>query len=148
MPQSLSKVYLHIVFSTKKRVPVLDKKIRPVLFAYLAGVIKKKGGHAVIINGVEDHIHILTTLPRTITIADFVKEIKRTSSKWLKTQGASFHSFCWQAGYGVFSVSYNAFENVKAYIEKQEEHHQKKSFKEEFLDLLEKYDVDFDERYL
>jgi REP element-mobilizing transposase RayT len=148
MAQSLSQVYLHVVFSTKKRVPVLEKKCRPGLFAYIAGTIKLLGAQALIINGVEDHLHILTVFPRTITIAEFIKEIKRTSSKWLKTQGPQFHGFSWQTGYGVFSVSYESFENVKRYIERQEEHHRIKGFKEEFLDLLEQYDVDYDPRYL
>ncbi len=148
MASSLSKVYLHIVFSTKRRARVLEKAVRPALFACMAGVIRQQGAYAVIINGVEDHVHLLVSFPRTITIADLVKEIKRKSSKWIKTRGPQFHHFSWQTGYGVFSVGYKGYENVARYIERQEEHHRSRSFKEELLDHLEKYEVEYDERYL
>lgn len=105
MAQSLSKVYLHIIFSTKNREHLILPKIETELYAYLGGAIKNLKAIPININGMPDHIHILSTFPRTITIAKFLEEIKRTSSKWIKTKGDEFNGFGWQGGYAVFSVS-------------------------------------------
>jgi len=148
MAQSLAKVYLHIIFSTKNREELILPKIENALYAYMAGIIKNLKGMPLKINGMPDHVHLLTALPRTITIARFVEEIKKSSSKWIKTQGTEFAKFAWQGGYAVFSVSQSKVEVVSKYISHQKEHHQKMTFKQEVIEFLKKYDVDYDEKYL
>ena len=149
MPQSLSQVYLHTVFSTKDRVPCLtDPALRSDLHSYMGGIMKKLGCNPVIIGGVSDHVHILSTLSRTVTIADFVKETKRSSTDWLNVQKAFRTRFKWQAGYGAFSVSPTQVEAAIRYVEGQEKHHRTITFKEEFLTLLEKNGLTYDERYM
>ena len=149
MPQSLSQVYIHIVFSTKEREAYLnDEIIRKQLYAYLAAVLKDHNCPALLINGTSDHVHILCNMSRTHTISDVIRQLKRGSTKWLKKQRPEFEKFQWQAGYGVFSVSASNVSRVKGYISRQEEHHKKMNFKEEFTALLKKHMVKFDERYL
>lgn len=149
MAQSLAKVYLHLVFSTKHRQNFILPKVETALYAYIGGVIKNLRGIPIKINGMPDHIHILATLPRTITLAKFLEEIKRSSSKWIKTQGKEFVDFSWQGGYGVFSVSQSKVDVVSNYISNQKaHHHHQKSFKEELIEFLEQYDVEYDEKYL
>jgi putative transposase len=147
MSQSLAKVYLHIVFSTKNRQPFLaDKTLREECHAYLAGTCKNLGSPSLKVGGVADHVHILCFLSKTQAIADLVKELKRESSQWLKTKGLS--SFYWQNGYGAFSISPSHIDALREYIQNQEEHHRTESFQDEFRRLLEKYEVEFDERYV
>jgi len=148
MPQSLSKVYLHIAFSTKSRAPLIFSDIENELHKYIAGILKNLNCPPIKINGMQDHIHILCLLSRTITISDLLKEIKRDSSKWIKTKDKRFRTFYWQNGYGAFSVSQSNVKEVKLYIEKQKEHHKIYSFQEEFIKLLEKYEIEYDERYI
>ncbi len=148
MAQSLSKVYLHIIFSTKERHNMILPKVEKELYAYQGGVIKNLNGYPININGMPDHIHILSTFPRTITIAKFLEEIKKNSSKWIKTKGVEFVDFAWQGGYAIFSVSQSKVEAVSKYISNQKEHHKKMTFKEEVIKFLEQYGVEYDERYL
>jgi REP element-mobilizing transposase RayT len=148
MPQSLSQIYLHIVFSTKHRYPFLDGSVDDELYAYIGASINRLGGIPIAINGVCDHIHILTAFPRTITVADFVKDIKANSSRWLKTKGEQYQNFGWQDGYGVFSVSSSKKQVVANYIARQKEHHRKTEYKNEFLQFLHEYSVKYDERYV
>jgi REP element-mobilizing transposase RayT len=149
MPQSLARVVLHVVFSTKNRTPFLrDADLRARLHAYMAGVLQSLGCEPILINGVEDHVHILCNLTRTLTMAGLVEEAKKASSKWMKDQGAEYRDFFWQAGYGVFSVSQSKVEVVRDYIAQQEEHHRKESFQDEFRALCRKHGVAFDERYV
>ena len=149
MPQSLSQVYLHTVFSTKDRVPCLsDIALRADLHAYMGGIMKKLGCNPVTIGGVADHVHILSTLSRTVPIAEFVKETKRISTDWLNDQKAFQARFKWQAGYGAFSVSPTHVNGVTRYIENQEEHHRTITFQEEFITLLEKNRLSYDERWV
>ena len=149
MPQSLSQVYLHTVFSTKNREPYLSDSIfRSDLHAYMGGIMKKLGCNPVQIGGVSDHVHLLSTLSRTVTIADFVKETKRSSTDWINEQKVFRTRFKWQAGYGAFSVSPTQLASAKHYVENQEEHHRTITFKEEFLALLEKNGLSYDERYM
>ena len=148
MAQSLSKVYLHIVFSTKKRFPFIKPEIEDELYAYIGGTIKKLGGIPFIINGMGDHIHIFSTLPRTIALSKFLEEIKRSSSKWIKTKETAYQNFAWQGGYAAFSVSDSVKDTVVKYIQNQKEHHRSLSFKEEVIKFLKKYDLDYDEKYL
>ena len=149
MPQSLADVLLHIVFSTKNRVPFLKSRdIREHLDAYFVGTLDNLDCPSAITRSVEDHVHILCHLSRTMTIADLIKEIKTASSAWLKEQDARLHDFHWQAGYGAFSVSRSNVEQVKQYIANQEEHHRTRTFQEEFRLLLERHGIKYDERYV
>jgi REP-associated tyrosine transposase len=149
MPQSLSAVYIHLVFSTKERRPLLsDKTVRDALHAYIGGISKTLECPPIIVGGVEDHVDLLCRFSRTITQAEWVKEVKRVSNGWLKEQGRGYAEFEWQGGYADFSVSPSNLEQVKHYIGSQEDHHRKMSFQEELRVLLRKHDVEFDERYV
>ena len=149
MPQSLAKVLLHIVYSTKNRTPWLkDASIRGELFAYQATVFKGLECPALLINGVEDHIHVLCLLSRKLAIMDLIEESKTSTSKWIKTKGPDYRDFYWQSGYGVYSVSESNVEEVKRYIANQEEHHKKMSFQDEFRRFCERHGIPYDERYV
>jgi len=149
MPQSLSVVYLHLVFSTKDRRPLLrDENIRTQCHAYLGEVSKRLDCPSLLVGGVEDHVHMVARFGRTITQAEWVKELKRVSNQWLKEQGSDFADFEWQGGYADFSVSQSNLEQVKAYIARQKEHHRKMTFQEELRALLRKHQIEWDERYV
>jgi len=148
MPQSLVKNYIHITFSTKGRSPFIDEPIKNELFKYLGGICKNKDCNPIIVGGHKDHIHILCLLSRKIALMDLIEALKTHSSKWIKTKGGDYEKFYWQRGYGGFSVHYTQVDIVKQYIENQDEHHKKKSFKEEYLTFLKDYEIDYDERYV
>jgi putative transposase len=148
MPQSLAKVYLHVIFSTKNREPLLVDEWRDELFHVLGGSANNLGCQSLIVGGVADHVHLLFRLSRTITIADAVGKMKSTSSLWVnQTRGlpASFH---WQGGYGAFSVSQSNVEAVREYIRRQPEHHKKQSFQDELREWLRRYEIEWDEQYV
>lgn len=145
MPQSLARVLIHLVFSTKNREPTIGPNIRPELHAYLGGILDKLGCSPLRVGGTADHVHILFALSRTLAIADAVEETKKGSSKWMKRERADFW---WQAGYGVFSVAQSQVATVTGYIERQEQHHRVLSFQEEFRQLLSRYQLPYDERYV
>jgi putative transposase len=148
MAQSLAKILLHLVFSTKERRPFLkDQTLREELHRYLGGILTNLDCQPLIIGGVEDHVHLLFAHSRTATVAEVVKELKRGSTVWLKTKSPELSEFAWQNGYGVFSIGQSQIEDVRAYIAGQEEHHRKISFQEEFRRLLQRYEIAFDERY-
>ncbi len=146
MPQSLSNILLHLVFSTKNRTPWLSKEIRSELYPYLGTVLRNGGCTPVQIGGVDDHVHILFVLPRTAAVAKIVEKAKTSSSKWTKGKGVC--EFAWQAGYGVFSVGQSEKETVVKYIPGQEEHHRELDFQEELRRMLEESGIAFDERYV
>jgi len=148
VPQSLARVYVQIVFSTKNRNPWIDEEIESQLHAYMAEVMRACGCPVMAINGTEDHVHILCTLARVITMADLVEEVKKRSSKWIKTRDERYESFAWQNGYGAFSVGERGLETVIAYIEKQKEHHRNKTFRDEYREFLDFHRIDYDERYV
>jgi putative transposase len=149
MPQSLSNVLVHIVFSTKERHPfLLDTALRAAMHKHLTAVSAQLRCPALRIGGVEDHVHILARQARTITLAEWVKEIKRTSSLWAKEARQGCDAFQWQAGYGAFSVSQSQSATVERYIARQEEHHRNLSFQEELRGLLSRHQVAYDERYV
>jgi REP element-mobilizing transposase RayT len=149
MPQSLARIVLHVVFSTKNRGPFFKQpELRAELHAYLAGILRSIDCDPILINGVEDHVHVLSNFGRTITVAKMVEEMKKSSSRWLKNQGPTFHNFYWQAGYGVFSVSQSNVEQACAYVADQEERHRKISFQDEFRALCRKHGIEIDERYV
>lgn len=148
MPQSLANVLVHLVFSTKDRKPILHDPIRSNLHAYIIGILKNHGSPSLEMNSVTDHIHILFSLSRTITIAKIVEEIKTGSSLWLKTQGGEYRDFHWQNGYGAFSIGQSQVEDLKNYIVNQPEHHRKISFQDEYRKFLKRYEIQYDERYV
>ncbi len=148
MSQSLSKLYVHLIFHTKNSQDVLRKEDRNALFAYIGAIIKDNESMPILINGVEDHIHILCVMSKNISLAKLTEEIKRHSSRWIKTLHPDYSQFSWQGGYAGFSVSQSLHEKTKNYIHNQEEHHKKMTFKEELILFLKEYAVEYDERYL
>jgi len=149
MPQSLANVFVHIVFSTKNRYPFLnDDDIKKQMYSYLGGTCNNLDCNVVLVGGSVDHVHILCKLSRNTSISKLVGEIKRESSKWVKTKSNSLTKFSWQNGYGVFSVGKSEVGNVKSYIFSQEEHHRRKNFQEEYRLFLEEYNIEYDERYV
>ena len=148
MPQSLSLVNIHVIFSTKDRLPILDSDTRPKLHAYLATVARNLGCEAYRVGGMADHVHLAIRLSRTVTVADLVQGLKTSSSKWVKSQSPELAEFAWQRGYACFSVGPSDVEALKEYIDSQEEHHQSRTFQDEVRMFLKKYNVEFDEAYV
>jgi putative transposase len=150
MPQSLAKVIVHIVYSTKHRQPWLrDADLRSELYACNATILQQEvDSPAILINGVEDHIHILCLLSRKYAIKDVIQKSKTETSKWFKKQAAAPNDFQWQAGYGIFSVSQSNVEQAKGYIANQEEHHKRMSFQDEFREICKRHGIVIDERYV
>jgi len=149
MAQSLAQIYVHIVFSTKDRKPWLrDDGVRDQLDAYMATILRDNvDSPALIINGVEDHVQALVRLSRKFPVMKVIQESKVETSKWLKRQASVASDFAWQAGYGAFSVSASVLEEVKKYIQKQQEHHRRMSFQDEFRELCRRHGLELDERY-
>ena len=149
MPQSLAKILVHTVVSTKERRPFLrDLDLREETHHYLGGILNNLDCQPIIVGGVEDHVHFLCALSRTCEAAAMVKEVKRGSSLWFKTRSPESPDFAWQNGYGIFSMGYSQIESVRRYIAGQEEHHRNISFQDEFRLLLKRYHIEFDERYV
>jgi REP element-mobilizing transposase RayT len=150
MPQSLTAIFIHLVFSTKNREPVLLPEILGKLHAYVAGTLNGMGCHSIQVGGIADHVHALFALSRTMALADVVKEIKMSTSKWIKENGRwlGANSFYWQAGYGAFSVSVSNLDAVQTYIKNQEEHHRKLSFQDEMRKFFKRHKTEYDERYV
>ena len=149
MPQSLAQIYLHVVFSTKNRAPLLqDRVLRDRTHAYLAGTCRNLHSPSLIVGGVADHVHLLLRFGRELTISSLVRELKRESSKWIKGLAPDLTAFYWQQGYGAFSVSPSHVAPLKKYIAAQEERHRRETFQDEFRRLLKKYGVEYDERYV
>jgi len=149
MPQSLSRMLIHLVFSTKYRQPLISESIEPELYAYIAKILYDEcDSPAEIIGGDKDHLHILLVMSRTRTIAQIVELIKKRSSKRIKPKSVKFRRFQWQTGYGAFSVSVSNEAVVKAYIANQKEHHRKKTYQHEFRGMLRKHKVEYDEQYV
>ena len=148
MPQSLSYLLTHIVFSTKDRTPVLDATVRTALHAYLATVARNVDCECFRVGGVADHVHLAVRLSRTLTMAKLIEELKTSSSKWLKTQSPALASFAWQRGYGAFSVGPSDLNALLHYIDTQEEHHRARTFQDEYRAFLTKYGIEYDEQYV
>jgi putative transposase len=147
MPQSLSRVLIHLVFSTKNREPFIATDVRPQLHGYIVGILDHLKSPSIQTGGVGDHVHILFALGRTITQAQIVEEVKKSSSKWMKADGG-VPEFSWQAGYGAFSIGESQVETVVRYIQNQEEHHRKVTFQDEYRKFLERYKITYDEKYV
>lgn len=148
MAQSLSRIHVHVVFATKHRKPLLTDAVRESLHSYLAVVLTDLGCQPTLVNSVEDHVHVLLELARTVAVSTAVEVMKKSSSKWIKGQGPEFSAFAWQAGYGAFSVSESNLLAVRDYVADQRAHHRKQSFQDEFRALLTKHGVSFDEHYV
>jgi REP element-mobilizing transposase RayT len=148
MAQSLADIVLHIVFSTKERKPWIDAVNEPELHAYICGICRNLDCPVIKINGVEDHIHVLLSLSRTIAVSKLIAEIKSNSSRWIKMKDRQFCEFSWQGGYGGFSVSRPQINGAIKYIEKQKEHHKTQTFREEYLTMLKMAQIQYDEKYL
>jgi len=139
---------LRSVSSRKNGRPWLDPDVRPRMHAYLATVCRDCRCEAYRVGGVADHVHIAARLARTISQSELLEKIKKTSSAWIKNQGRDYASFFWQGGYGAFSIGYSQLDDLVRYMDNQEMHHKTKTFQEEYRELLQKYDVSFDERYV
>ncbi|MFA8450558.1 MAG: transposase [Bacteroidales bacterium] len=148
MSQSLSKLYVHLVFHIKCNSCTIRKQESKRLYAYMGKLMQAHNSIPIIINGVDNHVHIFLVLSKNIALADLVKDIKRKSSRWIKTLDSYYQGFAWQGGYGAFSVSSSLYNKTKQYIANQEVHHAKRTFEEEYVMFLKEYAVEFDERYL
>lgn len=148
MSQSLSKIYLHIVFHVKNTSPTIEEEHWERVHSYIGGLVNTTGCQVLRVGGVENHVHVLLVFSRTETVAHVVEEIKRNSSRWIKTISPKYEDFAWQGGYGAFSVSQSQVDTVMRYIERQKEHHRKQSFQEEYLEFLRLHNIEFDEKYV
>jgi putative transposase len=148
MPQTLVKNYLHIVFSTKNREDLILPEFEAELFAYIGGVLRKHQSILFAANGTANHIHLLVSQSKNIALSDLMRELKKASSYWIKTKDKRFESFQWQAGFGVFSIGQSQVETVKKYIAKQKEHHKTKLFEDEYRKFLQKYEIEYDDKYV
>ena len=148
MGQSLVKNYIHIIFGTKHRAPLIYQPVQNELYRYIGGICREMECYSVKIGGYTDHVHILCLLSKKITLMKLLEEVKSHSSKWMKTKGPELKNFYWQDGYGAFSVNPSQIDRVIAYIENQNEHHRKKTSQDEYRAFLKKYKVEFDERYV
>ncbi len=148
MPQSLSSLLTHVVFSTKNREPLLSGPAADEIHPYLSGVLNNMHCPSIQTGGVSDHVHLFFRISRTASISEVVETVKVSSSKWIKTKGPKFAEFHWQSGYGAFSVSQSDADAVVTYIRNQPEHHRKVTFQEEYRKFLERYAISYDERYV
>ncbi len=147
-PGTYTQLYIHLVFAVKNRECLIKQSYKEKVFSYMSGIITNLKHKSIIVNGMPDHIHILLGLNPNISISNTVKEIKRSSSIYIKEQKWFKSKFAWQEGYGAFSYSRSQLNNIYKYIENQEEHHKKQSFKDEYLKILKRFDIDFNYNYL
>ena len=147
MSDTFSNLSVHVVFSTKDRIPLITRRVRKRVFPYIGGVIKGLGGTVIAIGGMPDHAHFVARLPTNMCVADFVRKIKANSSKWMNERATDM-KFGWQRGYGAFSISESVVSSVAQYVRNQERHHRSRSFEEELMMLLTRHGIGFDERNL
>jgi putative transposase len=148
MSQSLSKMYVHAIFHVKNNDILIRPEDDEELYAYIGGVIKLSKSIPVLINGIENHVHVLCIMAKTICLSDLMEDIKRHSSRWIKTKGIHYQNFAWQGGYAGYSVSPSKVEAVRKYIENQKTHHLSQSFRDEYIQFLKEHDVDYNEDFL
>lgn len=148
MPQSFHSIPIHLIWSTKNRRLLIQPEIETELYKYMASIFREYDSPALIINGSTDHVHILSMLARTITVAKLIEEVKKSSSKWIKSKGRQYKNFYWQTGYAALGVGEYHIDNVKRYISNQKEHHRRRRFKEEYIAFLNKYSIKYDEHYI
>jgi REP element-mobilizing transposase RayT len=148
MAGAFTQIYIQYVFAVKGRENLLQKPWRDEVFRYIAGIIKGRDQKPIIVNGVADHVHVFVGLKPSVCVSELVRDIKNNSSKFINDQRFLKGKFSWQEGYGAFSYSHSQIESVYNYIDKQEEHHRKKTFREEYLDFLQRFEISYDEKYL
>ena len=149
MPQSFVSLHQHFVFSTKNRVPLISADVQPRLFEYIGGILRAEGCVLVAAGGMPDHVHLLVSLDKQLSISEALRIIKAGSSRWVHdTFPDVLSGFAWQAGYGAFAVSFSHLDRVKAYLARQAEHHRRVTFQEEFIAFLKRHGIEYDERYL
>ncbi len=148
MAGSFSQIYIQIIFAVKGRANLLHRDWRQDVFKYISGIIQHKNQKPIIVNGVEDHVHVFIGLKPSMPISDLVRDIKNNSSNFINSKKWVHSKFSWQEGYGAFSYAHSQLNNVYQYILNQEEHHRNKTFREEYLAFLEKYEVPYEERFL
>ncbi len=148
MANTYTQLFVHIVFSTKGREKILLNNYRDDLFKYMSGIINGKNQKSLAVNGVTDHVHLFLSIQPTITISDLVRDIKHSSTNFIKEKGFIKNKFNWQKGFGAFTYSKSQIDSVINYIMNQEEHHKQKTFEEEYIEFLNKFDIDYDEKYV
>jgi putative transposase len=148
MAHTFTNLLFHIIFGTKDRYPFIEAELRPDLHSYVGGIVREIGGTALSIGGMDDHIHILAKLPPVLAVSDALRLVKTNSSKWVREQRGMRSKFAWQSGFAAFSVSESSARSVSRYIERQEAHHRKKTFAEEYIEFLEKNRIPYDPRYV
>ncbi|OYT10607.1 MAG: transposase [Bacteroidetes bacterium 4572_112] len=148
MPGTYSQIYIQYVFAVKGRANLLHDDWRDELFKYISGIITGKGQKAIIVNGYRDHVHVFVGLKPSMKISDLIRDIKNNSSNFINSNNWIKGKFSWQEGYGVFTYSHSQIDNVYNYILNQESHHAKKTFKEEYIEFLKKFDIKYEENYL
>jgi REP element-mobilizing transposase RayT len=149
MPQSFVSLHHHLIFSTKNRLPLISPEVQPRLFEYIGGILRAEGCVLDAAGGVTDHVHLLVSLDKQLSISEALRIIKASSSRWVhETYPAALSGFAWQAGYGAFAVSYSHRDKVRNYLSRQAKHHRKVTFQEEFLAFLKRHEIEYDERYL
>jgi len=148
MAQTLVSLIAHVVFSTKNHEPSITPEIEPELFAYIGGILKNHESRLLDAGGTADHVHLLISQSKNVSLSSLMKDVKRDSSSWIKTKGNQFRNFHWQDGYGAFSIGKSDIPELKKYIAGQKEHHRKRTFKEELIEFFEEYGIAYDERYL
>ena len=148
MAGTYTKLYYHIVFSTKNRQPFITQAIEDELYKYISGIIRNLDGSCIEINGASDHVHILAIIPPKISISDALRTIKANSSKWVHEKWPDLSDFGWQDGFSAFTVSASQVEPVRQYIRDQKKHHQERDYKTELLAILDKHGIEYDARYL
>ena len=148
MPQSLARILVYLIFSTKNRAPFLRDDVRPELHKYVSGILKALDSPAISIASMPDQVHVLFALSKNEPLIRIVEEVKKQSSKWVKTKGSAYAGFAWQSGYGAFSVSPSRSHEVEAYLDNQQEHHRVRTFQEEFREFLNRHNVPYDEKHV
>ena len=148
MAHTYTNLLVHVIFSTRDRIPLLDAELKPRLFPYMGGIVHELGGTALLINGPSDHVHMLLLLPAKITVSEIAGKVKANSSGWVHREFPGRQTFAWQTGYAAFTVSHSQKQSMLDYIANQEEHHRKLSFKEELIAFLKKHEIQNDERYI
>lgn len=148
MPQSFTCLHSHLIFSTKHRRPFIGAELQPRLFEYFAGILRNQDSKLIAAGGVADHVHLLVSVSKQSATANILRDLKANSSGWIHQTFPDLHTFAWQSGYGAFGVSYSALDEVKRYLANQAEHHRARTFQEEFVEFLERHDLEYNERYL
>jgi putative transposase len=148
MANTYTSLHYHLIFSTKNREPWIRPELQQRVWAYLGGIAREKGMKAIMVGGVENHVHLLVGMPPTLSVSKALQMLKGPSSQWVHETFPKLHLFQWQDGYGAFTVSKSQIPEVSEYIQKQREHHRIRTFEEEYLDFLRRHEVEFDERYI